>query len=77
MDDLQNINIFFNSSQLADAAAVAVVFHNVSALQKILETGRCNTNIPTTLTGMLFLCDFWHYRPFRQCQVETLLCYIY
>ncbi|KAM3959031.1 uncharacterized protein ACR2FA_006871 [Aphomia sociella] len=40
-----------DSSQLADGAAVAIIFQNISALKKILETGRCNTNIPTTLTG--------------------------
>ncbi|CAB3231170.1 unnamed protein product [Arctia plantaginis] len=40
-----------DSSQLADGAAVAVIFNNVLALKKILDTGRCNTNIPTTLTG--------------------------
>ncbi|XP_059048775.1 uncharacterized protein LOC131852654 [Achroia grisella] len=40
-----------DSSQLADGAAVAIIFQNVTALKKILETGRCNTNIPTTLTG--------------------------
>ncbi|KAF9812033.1 hypothetical protein SFRURICE_021390 [Spodoptera frugiperda] len=40
-----------DSSQLADGAAVAIIFNNVEALNKILTTGRCNTNIPTTLTG--------------------------
>ncbi|XP_049888264.1 uncharacterized protein LOC126382424 [Pectinophora gossypiella] len=40
-----------DSSQLADGAAVAIIFNNISALLRILETGRCNTNIPTTLTG--------------------------
>ncbi|XP_073941163.1 uncharacterized protein [Choristoneura fumiferana] len=40
-----------DSSQLADGAAVAIVFHNISALKTLLKTGRCNTNIPTTLTG--------------------------
>ncbi|XP_050361972.1 uncharacterized protein LOC126781174 [Nymphalis io] len=40
-----------DSSQLADGAAVAIIFNNIAALQKILCTGRCNTNIPTTLTG--------------------------
>nr|XP_049708212.1 uncharacterized protein LOC110375468 isoform X2 [Helicoverpa armigera] len=40
-----------DSSQLADGAAVAIIFNNVAALKKILSTGRCNTNIPTTLTG--------------------------
>ncbi|XP_026324241.1 uncharacterized protein LOC113233348 [Hyposmocoma kahamanoa] len=40
-----------DSSQLGDGAAVAIIFSNIPALIKILETGRCNTNIPTTLTG--------------------------
>lgn len=40
-----------DSSQLADGAAVAIIFQNTAALEKILATGRCNTNIPTTLTG--------------------------
>ncbi|CAK1549800.1 unnamed protein product [Leptosia nina] len=40
-----------DSSQLADGAAVAIIFGNIDALKKILETGRCNTNIPTSLTG--------------------------
>ncbi|XP_047545107.1 uncharacterized protein LOC125077264 [Vanessa atalanta] len=40
-----------DSSQLADGAAVAIIFNNIAALRKILCTGRCNTNIPTTLTG--------------------------
>ncbi|XP_072936438.1 uncharacterized protein [Epargyreus clarus] len=40
-----------DSSQLADGAAVAIVFYNIPAFKKILETGRCNTNISTTLTG--------------------------
>ncbi|KAJ8729525.1 hypothetical protein PYW08_001106 [Mythimna loreyi] len=40
-----------DSSQLADGAAVAIIFNKVQALKKILSTGRCNTNIPTTLTG--------------------------
>ncbi|XP_023954725.1 uncharacterized protein LOC112058251 [Bicyclus anynana] len=40
-----------DSSQLADGAAVAIIFNNEAALKKILQTGRCNTNIPTTLTG--------------------------
>ncbi|KAH9645189.1 hypothetical protein HF086_005734 [Spodoptera exigua] len=40
-----------DSSQLADGAAVAIIFNNVMALNTILATGRCNTNIPTTLTG--------------------------
>lgn len=40
-----------DSSQLADGAAVAIIFNNDAALKKILATGRCNTNIPTTLTG--------------------------
>ncbi|XP_026737896.1 uncharacterized protein LOC113501085 [Trichoplusia ni] len=40
-----------DSSQLADGAAVAIIFNNVAALRSILGTGRCNTNIPTTLTG--------------------------
>ncbi|XP_075991529.1 uncharacterized protein LOC142986762 [Anticarsia gemmatalis] len=40
-----------DSSQLADGAAVAIIFNNDAALKKILGTGRCNTNIPTTLTG--------------------------
>lgn len=40
-----------DSSQLADGAAVAIIFNNEAALTKILSTGRCNTNIPTTLTG--------------------------
>ncbi|CAH2231400.1 uncharacterized protein LOC120636655 [Pararge aegeria] len=40
-----------DSSQLADGAAVAIIFNNVAALKKILQTGRCNANIPTTLTG--------------------------
>ncbi|KAJ8726259.1 hypothetical protein PYW07_000957 [Mythimna separata] len=40
-----------DSSQLADGAAVAIIFNNIQALKKILCTGRCNTNIPTTLTG--------------------------
>ncbi|CAH2104789.1 unnamed protein product [Euphydryas editha] len=40
-----------DSSQLADGAAVAIIFNNIKALRKILSTGRCNTNIPTTLTG--------------------------
>lgn len=40
-----------DSSQLADGAAVAIIFNNIKALKKILSTGRCNTNIPTTLTG--------------------------
>lgn len=40
-----------DSSQLADGAAVAIVFHNIPALKTLLKTGRCNTNIPTTLTG--------------------------
>lgn len=48
-----------DSSQLADGAAVAIIFNNIPALSKILQTGRCNTHIPTTLTGDLyrFLCD--------------------
>lgn len=44
-----------DSSQLADGAAVAIIFNNVAALRNILATGRCNTNIPTTLTGSLLL----------------------
>ncbi|XP_063618222.1 uncharacterized protein LOC134791126 [Cydia splendana] len=40
-----------DSSQLADGAAVAIVFHNIAAIKTILQTGRCNTHIPTTLTG--------------------------
>lgn len=40
-----------DSSQLADAAAVAIIFNNCAALEKILKTGRCNAHIPTTLTG--------------------------
>ncbi|KAG6446299.1 uncharacterized protein LOC115441010 [Manduca sexta] len=40
-----------DSSQLADGAVVAVVFQNVCALKRILETKRCNLNVPTTLTG--------------------------
>ncbi|XP_013133591.1 PREDICTED: uncharacterized protein LOC106099569 [Papilio polytes] len=40
-----------DSSQLADGAAVAMVFYNIPALKKIMETGRCNTHIPTSLTG--------------------------
>ncbi|XP_053606168.1 uncharacterized protein LOC128672795 [Plodia interpunctella] len=40
-----------DSSQLADGAAVAIIFQNIAALEKIVCTGRCNTNIPTTLTG--------------------------
>ncbi|KAL0849082.1 hypothetical protein ABMA28_013444 [Loxostege sticticalis] len=40
-----------DSSQLADGAAVAIIFQNKAALEKIIKTGRCNTNIPTTLTG--------------------------
>ncbi|OWR47320.1 uncharacterized protein LOC116779810 [Danaus plexippus] len=40
-----------DSSQLADGAAVAIIFNNVQGLLKILDTGRCNTNIPTSLTG--------------------------
>ncbi|KAJ2953538.1 hypothetical protein O0L34_g1140 [Tuta absoluta] len=42
---------FCDSSQLADGAAVAIIFNNTPALIKILQTGRLNTNIPTTLTG--------------------------
>ncbi|XP_038215169.1 uncharacterized protein LOC119834733 [Zerene cesonia] len=40
-----------DSSQLADGAAVAIIFGNIEALRKIIATGRCNTNIPTSLTG--------------------------
>ncbi|CAG9099687.1 unnamed protein product [Plutella xylostella] len=40
-----------DSSQLADGAAVAIIFKNIPAFKKIMETGRCNTHIPTTLTG--------------------------
>ncbi|XP_045764699.1 uncharacterized protein LOC123866944 [Maniola jurtina] len=40
-----------DSSQLADGAAVAIIFNNVAALKKIMQTGRCNPNIPTSLTG--------------------------
>ncbi|CAK1603304.1 unnamed protein product [Parnassius mnemosyne] len=40
-----------DSSQLADGAAVAIIFYNIAALKKIMETGRCNTHIPTSLTG--------------------------
>ncbi|XP_013200416.2 uncharacterized protein LOC106143002, partial [Amyelois transitella] len=40
-----------DSSQLADGAAVAIIFQNIAALEKIVGTGRCNTNIPTSLTG--------------------------
>ena len=40
-----------DSSQLADGAAVAIIFNNIAALSKILLTGRCNTHIPTSLTG--------------------------
>ncbi|XP_041980569.1 uncharacterized protein LOC121734176 [Aricia agestis] len=39
-----------DSSQLADAAAVAITFNNVAAFKKIMRTGRCNTNVPTSLT---------------------------
>lgn len=45
---------YCDSSQLGDGAAVAIIFNNIPALIKILETGRCNTNIPTTLTGLIF-----------------------
>lgn len=47
-----------DSSQLADGAAVAIIFNNIKALKKILSTGRCNTNIPTTLTGTA-ICNFY------------------
>ncbi|XP_063838783.1 uncharacterized protein LOC135087876 [Ostrinia nubilalis] len=50
-DDWNFILSCCDSSQLADGAAVAIIFHNTTALEKILETGRCNTNIPTSLTG--------------------------
>ncbi|KOB74693.1 Ankyrin repeat family A protein 2 [Operophtera brumata] len=40
-----------DSSQLADGAAVAIIFNITAALIRILETGRCNAHIPTTLTG--------------------------
>ncbi|VVD05835.1 unnamed protein product [Leptidea sinapis] len=46
---------FCDSSQLADGAAVAIIFGNIDAFRKIMQTGRCNTNIPTSLTGMKFL----------------------
>ncbi|RVE42736.1 hypothetical protein evm_012619 [Chilo suppressalis] len=42
---------YCDSSQLADGAAVAIIFQNSLALENILSTGRCNTNIPTSLTG--------------------------
>ncbi|XP_062524165.1 uncharacterized protein LOC101737546 [Bombyx mori] len=42
---------YCDSSQLADGAAVAIVFKNVVALKKILATGRCNVHVPTSLTG--------------------------
>ncbi|CAG9784514.1 unnamed protein product [Diatraea saccharalis] len=42
---------YCDSSQLADGAAVAIIFQNILALKNILATQRCNTNIPTTLTG--------------------------
>ncbi|KAJ0181753.1 hypothetical protein K1T71_002475 [Dendrolimus kikuchii] len=40
-----------DSSQLADGAAVAIIFQNAAALKNIIATGRCNKNVPTTLTG--------------------------
>lgn len=49
-----------DSSQLADGAAVAIIFNNVPALKKILATGRCNTNIPTTLTGIYSYTRFFN-----------------
>ncbi|XP_068621471.1 uncharacterized protein [Battus philenor] len=42
---------YCDSSQLADGAAVAIIFSNSAALRKIIDTGRCNTRIPTSLTG--------------------------
>ncbi|CAF4758495.1 unnamed protein product [Pieris macdunnoughi] len=52
--DLDNWNFLLSccdSSQLADGAAVAIIFGNTDAFKKIIRTGRCNTNIPTSLTG--------------------------
>lgn len=46
-----------DSSQLADGAAVAIIFQNTAALKRIMATGRCNTNVPTTLTG-IFIFSF-------------------